>query len=208
MSRAIGNLVLLLLAVAIGFLLHRVIFPPNPWGISGNVTHASQTAGPTIEQVQKLANLVALRVPISDVQTSRLDKGFTGGIEVALAVHGEVEIATDLSKARVEALDGEKKTAVIVLPAPALQRPRLDHEKTRVLEFRRTGLWSFVLGQAGEEKLTTEAMARAQEVLAQAAQKPELIEQAREHTATILREFFRATGWDVAVRWEAPAKNQ
>jgi len=191
---------------ASGFLAHRLLSPlPRTDGAGDPVHHVSGPAGPTIEQVQKLANLVTLRVPISDVQVSRLE-GFTGGLRVAIAVHGDVEIATDLSTARFEDVDHAQRSAVLVLPRPVTVRPRLDHEKTRVIEYQRSGLWWWVNGQAGEDVLTSRAMTHAQRLLAATANREELLAQACEHTQAVIRAFFSAMDWDVAVRWEQPTQ--
>lgn len=203
MIRIAGWAVVFISFAATGFLTHRLLYPPVTGGVGDPVRHTpgAGPTGPTIEQVQKLANLVTLRVPISDVQVSRLE-GFTGGLRVAIAVHGDVEIATDLSTARFEELDHEARSAVLVLSRPGTVRPRLDHEKTRVIEYQRSGLWWWVNGQAGEDVLTSRAMAHAQRLLAETADREELLAQSCEHTQEVVRAFFSAMGWDVSVRWE------
>lgn len=162
------------------------------------VTH--RTNAPTIEQVRRLASLVTLDVPISDVQVSTLD-GFTGGLRIVLSVRGDVQIATDLSAARFDQVNDQLHTAVLTLPRPQVQRPRLDHDRTRILELDRSGMWQWLPGEAGESTLTDRAMQEAQHVLADAAKRNDLITQARDHAQKIICGFFGAMGWTVQVQW-------
>ena len=165
---------------------------------------------PTIEEVRQLASLVTLDVPISDIHVSRMS-GFTGGLKMAIAVRGDVQIATDLRFARFENVDAQRQRITLVLPNPRPDRPRLDHEETRILEIDRNGLWNLQFGQAGERVLTNRAYAAAQRVLLEAADRPELIEKARDQAEKVMRGFFGALGWEVAIEWddsmmtEAPA---
>jgi len=156
---------------------------------------------PTVEQVRELASLVTLSVPISDVQLAELD-GMTGGVRLALAVHGDVQIAANLARARFQDIDREQRSATLVLPRPEPQRPRLDHEKTRVLRIERRGLWRFLPGEAGERALTNRAHTAAQRLLTDAAHQPELIARACRHTERIIRGFFGALDWHIHVQWD------
>lgn len=204
MTRLVGSIVIAAVLLGTGFYAHVWWSAPRGDQDNPRVTHRSASQGPTIEQVQKLASLVTLRVPISDVQVSELE-GFFGSVKLVMAVHGEVEIASDLSDARFEDVDEENRSALLVLPRPVPQRPRLDHEKTRILELQRGGAWKFLTGDAGEKQLTNRAMLAAQRTLAQAAQSPELAATACEQAETVVRTFFAAMRWTVHVRWLEPA---
>lgn len=157
--------------------------------------------GLRIEQVRELASLITLHVPISDIHVTQLE-GFTGSVKLVLAVHGDVDIATDLSKARFEDMDPEHKTAILVLPPPAPVRPRLDHERTRILDIHRSGMWKVIPGQAGEDKLTNQAMRDAQRILATAAQNDALITKGCHHTQQVIDNFFGALGWQIQIQWD------
>ena len=155
---------------------------------------------PRIEQVRALASLVTLDVPISDVHVSELE-GRTGGVEIIISVRGDVQIMTDLEQARFEDIDAERQEAVLLLPKPEPQRPRVDHEKTRIVNISRRGLWRIAPGDGGEQALTNRAMMAAQRVLADAADNEELVNLACGRTEQIMREFFAALDWSVTVRW-------
>ena len=163
------------------------------------VRHAP--AAPTIEEVRELASLVTLDVPISDIHISRMS-GLTGGLKMAVAVHGDVQIATNLRFARFDNVDAGRRRITLILPHPAPGRPRLDHEKTRIIEIERSGLWNLQLGQAGERELSNRAFAAAQRVLLKAADQPRLVERARDQTEEVMRGFFGALGWTVAIEWD------
>jgi hypothetical protein len=157
-----------------------------------------------IEQVQQLAALVTLHVPITDVHTAQIE-GLTGSVKMTLAVRGDVDIATDLSRARFEDMNPLEKSATLLLPHPEPMRPRLNHERTRVINIHRTGMWKLNPGQAGEQTLTNQAMRDAQRILANASQNPQLIEQGCQHTQQVFTNFFEALGWNVQVQWDDDA---
>ena len=166
-----------------------------------------QHAGPTLEQVQRLARLVTLNVPIADVQTSRLS-GYVGSTSVVIVVKGDVEIGTDLSRATFDSLDVERSTAVLTLPPPTLSRPRLDHERTFIYRIDRTGLWKLSPGDAGQRDLINAALREAQRLLAAAARQSSLIDQSRRLAEEVLRGLFEASGWKIEIRWMASSDDK
>lgn len=174
-------------------------------GLKDPFHHEQMPDALKIEKVRELAELVVLDVPISDVHVSKIE-GTTGSIKMIVAVHGDVMITTDLEHANFDLIDSENRSAVLVLPRPTAQRPRVDHDKTRIVEIQRTGLWKLLLGDAGEASLTNRAMQSAQTVLIDAANKPELIERACGHTEMVMRNFFDAMGWTVVIQWDDQPK--
>jgi hypothetical protein len=172
------------------------------WFIHNNrtATWSSESRAPTIEQIQQLASLTVLHVPIADVQIYTLT-GYTGGIQAVLVVRGDVEISTDLTAARLEAVDADHRQAYLVLPAPTAVRPRVDHERTRIYKIDRSGLWQIIPGEAGEQDLVNKAMQDAQRLIGEVGSQTQLIDQARSRTKEVMMEFFRALGWQVETRW-------
>jgi hypothetical protein len=192
----IRPVIVILVALAAGFAAFRLWGPP-----ADPVRHQSNLL--SIQQVRKLATLVAMEVPISDVQVSELE-GIAGGAKLVLAVHGEVPFGVDLEQARLEAIDSETRRATIVLPRPAAGKPRLDHSRTRIVELQRNGLWQALpsgLPGSPEKTLANRAMAAAQRVLAEAATRPDLSAKACQHAESVLVNFLGATGWTIQVRW-------
>ena len=158
-------------------------------------------AGPTIEQVRRLESLVVQRVDVADVSTTEL-QGYTGGVRAALVVRGDLVVSVDLSRARFEAKDPVKRSAVLSLPSPRVSRPRLDQDRTRLFELSRAGLWVIVPGDGGQSAAVNHAYRHAQEVVASAGEDPQLVERARLDAEETLTAFFQAVGWAVTIRWE------
>ena len=164
-------------------------------------TWSSESRGPTIEQIQQLASLTVLHVPVADVRVYQL-QGYTGGIQAALVVKGDVEISTDLMAARLETVDPDHRQAFVVLPAPAvLAWPRARDQRTQIYKIDRSGLWQMMPGEAGERDLINRALQDAQRMIGEVGGQPDLIDQARSRTKEVLIGFFRVLGWQVEIRW-------
>jgi hypothetical protein len=78
---------------------------------------AGDNATPTIERVRELAELVTLRVEVSDLRETSVE-GSLGGLRLAVLARGDVEVAADLTNARLRQLDPAARTAVVLLPPP------------------------------------------------------------------------------------------
>lgn len=191
--------ILLLLAGMVGFALSRLAWPNRTYPAPNPVTIHT---GLTIQQIQPLSSLVTTRVDVADVQETTIN-GYTGSMKVAILVKGDFLLGVDLSRARFENVDPEKKTAVLVLPQPIVTSARVDHTRTRVFAITSTGLWQLVPGEEGKPQLINRAYEDAQRVVASAAGDRELIEQARRQAERILGVFFEAVRWNVQIRWSA-----
>jgi len=169
--------------------------------LSGASTQRGVTPPPlTLAQVQNLASLTTLRVHVADVHLTEIH-GHTGSLRAALLVRGDLLIAVDLAEARFEQLDDEAKRATIVLPAPRAQSPRLDHARTRIYAITTSGMWSLLPTDDHRARLVNRAMGEAQRLVEHAAQRDELIEQARRNTETVIDTYSRQIGWSVTIRW-------
>lgn len=196
MRWTVGCVLLVVASAAAGWLLGR-----RPPGTSPGSTSSTHT-GPTIEQVRELSELVTIRVDVADVQETSVS-GQLGGLRVALIVKGDFLLGVDLSHARFDAVDEVAKTAVIVLPAPRATSPRVDHDRTRVVQVSDEGLWAVVPGDAGRGRIVDRAYAEAQRTVAGVAGDPVLADRARGRAEQVLGAFFRVCGWTVQVRWES-----
>lgn len=161
---------------------------------------SSESHGPSIEQIRQLASLTVLHVPVADVQVYTLT-GYTGGIQAAMVVKGDVEISTDLTTAKLETVDVDHRQAYVILPAPTAVRPRVDHERTRIYKIDRSGLWQMIPGDAGERDLVNKALQDAQRLVGEVGGQADLIDQARARTKDLIAGFFKALDWDVEIRW-------
>src|SRR4051812_24766541 len=97
---------------------------------SAAVSHSPPS--PTLDRIRELSSLVTTVAEVSDVLVTRV-AGRTGSVEAVLLVRGDVEVSVDLGRARLEAVDRAERRAVLVLPPPAPSRPRLDHDRTRLV---------------------------------------------------------------------------
>jgi hypothetical protein len=199
MRTTTGSLCLSILATgAAGFALGRAYAPGSagdgPGG--GRTTHA----GLTIERVQSLSSLVTARVDVADVVETTL-AGYTGGVRVAILVRGDFLLGTDLTRARFEAVDRLNRTATLVLAAPAVASPRVDHARTRVFAISTSGLWQAVPTDEGRAAVVTRALADAQAIVAAAAVDPAVTARSRAQAEAVLRACFDAAGWAVEIRW-------
>jgi hypothetical protein len=165
------------------------------------VVAPSHHSGPTIEQIQALAQLVTERINVSDVIESRL-AGRTGSISAIVVVKGSVLISTDLSKARFESVDESTRRVVLALPQPAVLEATVDHEQTRVFAVSESGLWRITPSDnAISAAMIDQAYGDAQRFLASAAKDSSIRVRARQHAEQVLGEFLAAGMWKLTVRW-------
>ncbi len=192
------GLALLAGAVVGGMALYAWRFAPAPTG----VTELTDT-GPTIAELESLGHLCTLRVHVADVLEAR-DETFWGEIRGAWLIKGDALIGVDMRAARIEAVDPAARTASIVLPAPELLNPRVDHTRTRQYDWQVGALRN----EADARRVHADAMRHAQRLIESAARREtaDLTGPARTQAETLVRTFYRATGWDVTVSWtDAPA---
>lgn len=153
-----------------------------------------------LQQIQALAELVTLKVEIVDIQESKV-QGYLGSRQVVVVVRGDIMIATDLSQAKLEQVDGQAKTAVLVLQPPRMISARLDHSRTKIIASDAGGLWRIAPGDAGRTAAADRAYGEAQKALAKAGDDKKLVEQAKQRAETVLKKFCLGLGVRVEIRW-------
>lgn len=159
------------------------------------------TSSPTIEHLQPLASLVTTEVHVTDALTTSI-VGKTGELRTAVIVHGDALISVDLTLARIEQLDEQNRTAVIILPPPHVVHARVDHDRTRIFDIEATGLWSIVPSDNGRAELLDQAMREAQAVIHRAAGEPNVISRSRSRAEQLICAFMKKSlSWSVDVRW-------
>lgn len=186
------------------WLILLLLIPPaalTAWKKLGSplTTHR---AGPTVEQIRRLATLVTARITITDAQETTLS-GRLGCCRAVLLVRGEVLIGPDLSQAKILATDSVNRQISIELPEPRVLSARLDHDGTRLVSLGHEGLWLIVPGDAGRTRVLNDAYRRAEEALQQAAARADIAEDARLHARQVMVDFFGTDGWRVEIRWKA-----
>jgi hypothetical protein len=170
---------------------------------ASNGSSITQHTGPTLAEIQSLAELVTARAIVADAQETTL-AGKTGSVTAILVVKGEVLLGPDLARARIVAADEKARSLTIELPRPRVISARLDHRSTRIAAIVHEGLWTIVPGDAGRTRVLNEAYAQAEAALAAAATDPSLADAASRHAEQVLAGFFASGGWKISVRWTAP----
>lgn len=152
--------------------------------------------GPTVQEIERMAQILVAKIHIADVLI-----GVSDDSKGAFLIRGDAAIAVDLNKAAITEKDNDRKQATIRLPQPKVVLARVDHERSRVYEFRTT---SWIPWHAQPGRLLEQAMLQAQRMVEQAANSPENIEQGRRQAEVIIGGFYEHVGWHVQVRWKEP----
>lgn len=163
-------------------------------GRSWQAGPVSVSSSPTITEIQKLGDLVVLRVSVADVME---DAGYEyKGVWI---VRGDAEIAVDLQQAQLQSTVDQTKTLVVLLPSPRVIHPRVDHEKSKVFDVTKT---TWVPWVGDKDELTNQGWTKAQGVVESACSGDELMDQAREQTQFVLSNMYRLVGWNIEVVWQ------
>jgi len=154
----------------------------------------------TVERLSEVSQLLTLRLDVSDVVITRI-AGYTGGVQAAVLVKGDVSVGVDLSKARFEDADSIQRAATLILPPPAPSSPRVDHQRTRLVYLAKEGLWLITPGSPPYEAVVNKAMCEAQQLLNAAAEAKDADDRARHHAEAVLKAFCRSLSWEIQIRW-------
>ncbi len=156
------------------------------------------SAGPRIEEVREIAKLAVLRVQVADVI-----EGDTAGARAAVLVKGDADMAVDLERIEIVDRNEQNRTATLVIPTPQPERPRVDHDRTRIYELEKTGLALINPFADPRADLLADCMRAAQEDVERAVRDAEFVIKAKDQTERLLRSFYREWGWEVTIRWQA-----
>jgi hypothetical protein len=171
------------------------------WGVHllgrPNAPTTVQSHGPRIEDIRTIAKLAVLRVQVADVI-----EGQTRGARAIVLVHGDSDIAIDVDRIEVVDRNEQQRTATLCLPTPRPDRPRVDHDRTRIFALEKTGLAAINPFADPRGLLLTDCMHAAQAQVESAVAEPEYVLRAKQHAELLLAAFYREMGWDVAVAWK------
>ena len=173
------------------------------WMLAGRLHSPASTitSAPTIDALKPLAALMTHRIVVVDALTITIS-GFTGDLRAAVLVRGDAMVSIDLTQARIEEINHEARTAVLVLTRPQVVSARVDHDHSHVFSIEASGLWALVPSDDGRAEVIDQAMRQAQRAVLKAASEPAVIEEARARAEALICAFFRDTlNWSVAVCW-------
>ena len=168
------------------------------WGYSrGKATTTQLTdTGPAVIRLEKLSELVTVKVHVADVLKAENTAWF-GDVRGAWLIKGDALLSVDMKLAKVLSTDGQRKVIRVLLPPPRVIQPRVDHRRTVAYDWRKGWLRSSDVADA----VWKDAMKHAQELVEQLAGEPEQIELARQQAETALQQVYSYVGWDLEVVW-------
>lgn len=152
------------------------------------------SAGPTIEHIQSLNQLVSTKVSISDVLSGEAD-----GVRGVWLIKGDALIGIDLSEVDIQIPDKKQRLAVISLKPPTVLSARVDHERSMTWDVQRT---TWIPWKGDQDHLRDRAMYHAQKLVEYAAAQQQVIEEAKQNASHALSDIYRSVDWRVDVRWK------
>ncbi len=182
------TLATIVLLVFAGFWLKRHFLDPEKTEVT--------SLAPTIEDIQTLSELVTNRVYVSDIL-----KGSNKDYEGVWAINGDALITIDLAKSELINLDEKSKTATLILPLPKVTSPRVDHSRSNVGFIKGKG-FAPLRNTASRAKMIDDAMEEGQNIIAQAASKPEIISNAKRQATLIIQNLYLKVGWKIKIQWK------
>lgn len=182
-----------------GILLTLALLMARPWSAIPPAPAQVQSQGPSIERLQRLSQLVTLKVTISDVLI-----GESEGCRGSWLIRGDALLGIDLAQANIIDRDDAARRATLLLPAPIVLHPRVDHRRTKTWQVRRM---AWLPWNADEDRLRDAVMQQAQELVTHAAGSAENFSQAQAAAESAITTFFSEVGWQVKVTWMPESAN-
>ncbi len=152
-----------------------------------------RSTGPTVTELESIAELVPLRVYVADILEAE-GEGYRG----SWLIKGDAVISVSLKGAKIIERDDERKIATIALPPPKVLQARVDHERTKTWDVRKN-TWIPFAGNA--DLLRDSAMLHAQKLVEETAREEKNLNYARETASLVLKSMYRLNGWEIEVQW-------
>jgi hypothetical protein len=172
---------------------------------------------PSMLALEKMGRLVSVKVNVADVVEFTQDRTFGipwsswqvsyAGTKVLLIAKGDCLVATDLQSGRYEAVDAARRSATLVMAAPAVLQARVNHAPpeqggSRLYAISNQGIEAIIPGNDSRGRAIEGAMRLAQARIEEAGRSPDVQRAARENAELVLKSAFGALGWTVTVRWQ------
>lgn len=186
----------LLITIGLIILTGLLLFMAWPASKPNNNQGTTYTSEPTVQTLEKLAHLVTLKVHIADVLEAESKDGWKS-VKGAWLIKGDALLGIDMTKATIASINYTNKHAIILLSAPEVMSPRVDHEKTKTYNVK-SGKFT---PAEFESTVRDNAMREAQRLVDFAARDEANIRQARECCEKLLTGFYSLAEWNVEVRW-------
>lgn len=152
------------------------------------------SAGPTVEKIQDLGEVVSNRVVVTDILVGRGQ-----GYEAMWRIRGDALLSCDLRQAKIISKDIHAKAATIQLPPIRVLSARVDHSATKMWDIKRQSWLPFTTGSQSE--FFEAAMYHAQRMVANTAGSTENRAVAADRVELLMQKHFALVDWDVNVEW-------
>ena len=169
---------------------------------------------PPLVAVEKLADLVSLRVHQSNVfdfsaplRANLLGMEiFVGATNVLLVARGDCTVAVDLGLAAYENVQADARALTVVLPKAMRTESRLNLDNSRgngtqFFAITNSGLQAILPDANAQAGAMRDALNFAQVQFEQTCKSAQVARQARDNAETVLRGFLGATGYTPRVEW-------
>jgi hypothetical protein len=146
-----------------------------------------------------------LQVVVEVEEDVRYVPGVVAGRRTTFLAGGDVDAYVDLGGIGAGAVEQQDDGSVVVtLPPPRVAEPRMDPDRSRVLD-RDRGVINRVGDAVRDSGDDTKLYSLAQRELRAAAGETELVDRAEENTSKMVRDLLGEAGFDeVEVRFETP----
>ena len=207
--RPIRRLVLLVAAVAVVVVGVPALIPSlNPFG-SEQVDRSPPAVLRSLARLTEYRAATANLQQIVDVEQDTFLPSFLAGERTLIQASGSVDASVDFRGLRAGEdlqVSADRRSVVVTLPAPRLTAPRIDLERTRVVDTDR-GLGNRIADAFSDDPdEQRELLVLAERKLAEAAAAdPELLRAGERNTREMLTGLLRGLGFErVTVRFAAP----
>lgn len=181
-------IVIAIACMAAGYGLAKLLIPHGATSIS--------SVGLTTK-LEKMTDLVLLRVNVSDILQLVRTNGFWDNAEGLWIIKGDALISVDMSKLHVDHSDDVGRKVLITLPKPRVLSYRIEHAKSRCYQFKEGFFTPREIGFEAHQQ----AMLEGQQLICFAAGQSENIELAQRRAEYLIHDLCDALLWSVQIHW-------
>ena len=155
----------------------------------------TKSLGPTVSQLQRIGELAATRIHVTDVMIAE-GEGYRG----SWLIKGDALLSCDVSQAKIVRVDTNARTATLRLPPLHVTSARVDHEKTRTWSVERNTWLPWKWGDQGAFR--DAALFHAQQLVESAAASDRHLAPAQAQTELLIHQMYDLVDWKITVEWE------
>ena len=153
---------------------------------------------PTPKVITAMSDLVTAKVHVSSDYAS-----WNNHYKISWLLHGDVLLGVDMSQARYEMSDLEKRRVTISLPQPHLVASKVDHDQSRQLSVEHKVPFAGWLSNT--DSLRNSVWSHAERRVRELGQTEESMQEARSNAEVVLIKFFDKLDWKLDIKWRSPS---